>query len=125
MDGRRDISMTRLCDFFREHRIIKDRKQLDEMIKQCFYVGFNQKDITFSQDSVTLHQFKLLFLKPLLLIGMENVLALVEHSESSTCLQMLKLHRSYMFQLVNTNPAEAKQTVPVDLDKSEIVKYMA
>lgn len=36
-------------------------------------------------------------MKPLLLIGMENILALVEHDEPSNCLKILKLHRRYMF----------------------------
>lgn len=67
-------------------------------------------------------QFRLLFLKPLYIIGFENILQLVDHQEESKILRVIKLHKRYMFQLFKLSD---QTSVPVDLKTDEIVQFMA
>ena len=73
-------------------------------------------------DRLSYKQFCQLFLKPLYLIGFENILQLVDHNEESNILKVIKLHRRYMFQLFKLSD---QPSVPIDIKTDEIVQLMA
>ena len=74
-----------------------------------------------SAPTVTLSSFQGLFTRPLLLIGLENLISIVEEAEPSRVLRMMKLHRRYLFSLYD----KSKPSVPCDIHRDEIVNYMA
>ncbi len=69
-----------------------------------------------------------LFLKPLFLIGMENILEITHDEEPSEFLKIMKMHKEFRFQLLfraQVSPAQQGVRVPIDLNEQEIVNYMA
>jgi len=69
-----------------------------------------------------------LFMKPLFLIGMENILEITHHDEPSQFLKIIKMHKEFRFQLLFRAQVDLDQRgtrVPIDLDEQEIVNYMA
>jgi hypothetical protein len=52
---------------------------------------------------------------------MENILTIVEHDEPNKCLKVLKFHSRYLRYLIGIE----KEVMPLDMDKSEVISYMA
>ena len=65
--------------FLRENKILSEKKQMEDMMKQCLFIQKGHEIPKSSENStIPFNIFQKLFSKPLLLIGMENALALIE-----------------------------------------------
>ena len=78
---KQEISDGKFFKFLRENKIVTEKKQLDEMYKQCIFVSKKDQNKRIQEGhTVSLALFQRLFEKPLLLIAMENALSLLEAS---------------------------------------------
>ena len=75
-EGKLEVAEGKVFRFLRENKILSEKKQLDEMYKQCIFAKKGEEVSVGA--TVQLSQFQKLFSKPLLLIGMENALSLLE-----------------------------------------------
>ena len=116
--GKREITFKRLFSFFKESKVLTERKQMEELYRQCV---FSNKQPFNESTTFSLQRFQSFFLKPLLLVGFENLLSLVDFTQESATQRMIKLHSDYMFALYNPS----KEAVPCDLPRQEIVRYIA
>ena len=75
-ENNHEITEGKFYKFLRENKILTEKKQMDEMYKQCIFAKKTEEvNVT---ASVTFILFERLFAKPLLLLAMENALALLE-----------------------------------------------
>ena len=75
-EQKNEVSEGKFVRFLRENKILTEKKQLDEMLKQCVFQKKTEDVVIGPTISFTLYQR--LFMKPLMLIGMENALNLIE-----------------------------------------------
>lgn len=75
-DNRQEVSESKFFKFMRENKIVTEKKQLDDMFKQCLFV-LKGTEVSVGS-TIQLNMYQRLFQKPLLLIGAENALALIE-----------------------------------------------
>ena len=71
-----EVSEGKFVRFLRENKILTEKKQLDEMFKQCIFQKKSEELNMGSSISYTMYQR--LFMRPLMLLGMENALTLIE-----------------------------------------------
>ena len=117
-EGKQEVSEGKFFKFLRENKILAEKKQMEDMLKQCLYL---QKGHEFPRSStIPWTLFQKIFCKPLLLIGMENALALIEQhtlqpdhdhvtikpeedvSPIGQTLAVVQFHRKYMRQVFSS-----------------------
>ena len=76
LDNKQEIPEGKFFKFLRDQKIITEKKQLDEMYKQCLFAKHREEVSVGATVPFALYQR--LFEKPLMLIGMENSLSLIE-----------------------------------------------
>ena len=76
MEGNQEIPEAKFFKFLRDNKILTEKKQMDEMYKQCLFA--KKTDDVKVTANVSYSLFERLFAKPLLIIAMENALALLE-----------------------------------------------
>ena len=74
-----EVSEGKFFKFLRENKILTEKKQLDEMYKQCLFAKKTEEVSVGATVPFTVYQR--LFAKPLMLIGMENALSLLEERD--------------------------------------------
>ena len=75
-EQKNEVSENKFVRFLRENKILTEKKQLDEMLRQCV---FQKKSEELSVGSAIPFQlYQRLFMKPLMLLGLENALSLIE-----------------------------------------------
>ena len=75
MEGNQEIPEAKFFKFLRDNKILTEKKQMDEMYKQCLFA--KKTDDVKVTANVSYSLFERLFAKPLLIIAMENALALL------------------------------------------------
>ena len=75
-----DVAEGKFYKFLRDFKIVTEKKQMDEMFKQCIFISKKDqnKAIIAEGAPMTYVLFQQLFAKPLMLIAMENALSLME-----------------------------------------------
>ena len=91
-EGRQEIPEGKFFRFLRDHKIITEKKQLDEMYKQCLFA--KKGDEVTVGATVPLSLYLRLFAKPLMLIGMENALSLIEETSNRDYNHQGTMHHS-------------------------------
>ena len=117
-EGKQEVSEGKFFKFLRENKILAEKKQMEDMLKQCLYLQKGHEVPRSSTVPWTL--FQKMFCKPLLLIGMENALALIEQhgppadadhvtikpeedvSSIGQTLAVVGFHRKYMRQVFSS-----------------------
>lgn len=77
-ENKQEISEAKFFRFLRENKILTEKKQLDEMYKQCLFTKKTEEVSV--ETTVPFALYQRLFQKPLMLIGMENALQIIELS---------------------------------------------
>jgi len=75
-ENKQEISEAKFFRFLRENKILTEKKQLDEMYKQCLFTKKTEEVSV--ETTVPFALYQRLFQKPLMLIGMENALQIIE-----------------------------------------------
>lgn len=75
-ESRHEITELKLIKFLKEHKVLTEKKQLDELYKQCIFKS--KTDTSVIGETLKFPIFQQLFAKPLMLIAMENALCLIE-----------------------------------------------
>ena len=101
-ENKSEISETKFFKFLRDHKIVTEKKQIDEMYKQCIFAS-KKENLTnklAGSNTVTLQIYQRLFAKPLLLIAMENALSLVDASTNNQHRDRPEMDKSSLGQTV-------------------------
>ena len=84
-EQKNEVSETKFVRFLRENKILTEKKQLDEMFKQCIFqkkseeLNMGSSSIAIKiGSSISYTMYQRLFMRPLMLLGMENALTLIE-----------------------------------------------
>ena len=77
-EQKQEVSERAFFSFLREKKILTEKKQVDEMLRQCLFLKKGEEATIGATVPFTLYQR--LFAKPLMLLGVENVLSLIEDS---------------------------------------------
>ena len=82
IEGKQEVSEGKIFKFLRENKILTEKKQMEDMMKQCLFLQKGHEIPKSHENSmIPFNVFQKLFSKPLLLIGMENALALIEQHQ--------------------------------------------
>lgn len=77
-EQKQEVSERAFFSFLREKKILTEKKQVDEMLRQCLFLKKGEEATIGATVPFSLYQR--LFAKPLMLLGVENVLSLIEDS---------------------------------------------
>lgn len=106
MDGHKpEVSEKKLFNYLKEHKVVTERKQLDELIRQCSYTGYELPSPILDGQPISKSKFIQLFTKPFFMIGFENLIELAECQQprESGILRVIGMHRAFLNQLFDLN----------------------